>query len=174
MSSAVIRPCTPGDLEALRHISIETYEQTFRGMTSRETMDAYLGEAFAREKLEKELAAEGCHFFFQECGMELSGYLKLNEAPDQSDLNDPRSLEIERIYVRAPFQGRGLGKTLMDFALRTALASRKDYVWLGVWEKNSAALAFYSKMGFAVAGTHSFRMGEELQSDLIMKRLLSG
>ncbi len=92
----------------------------------------------------------------------------------QTDVNDPDSLEIERIYVRGPFQGQGRGKKLMEHALETARGRGKKYVWLGVWERNAAAIAFYTRQGFVPAGTHSFRMGDELQSDLIMKRLLAG
>jgi diamine N-acetyltransferase len=62
----------------------------------------------------------------------------------------------------------------MDHAIRLARQLGKRYVWLGVWEKNVDALAFYGKMGFSAAGRHPFWMGEELQSDLIMKKMLSG
>ena len=102
----------------------------------------------------------------------VSGYLKLNEAPAQSDLNDPQSLEIERIYVRKELQGKGLGKALINYSIQAARDRRKQYVWLGVWEKNSEAIAFYGKMGFAVAGRHTFRMGDEIQGDQVMKKVL--
>lgn len=165
-----IRPCRLTDLEALRSIGIETYDESFRAMNSAETMAQYLEESFHVKKVEAELNNPACHFYFLEGGQSLAGYLKLNEAPAQSDVNDAESLEIERIYIRQAFKGQGLGRRLMSFALEQAEALSKKYVWLGVWDQNVDALAFYGKMGFEEAGRHSFRMGEELQNDLILKK----
>jgi diamine N-acetyltransferase len=169
---ARITPCGPDQVDALSEVGRETYDETFGPMNTRETMDAYLAEAFAREKLLGELRDPGCRFFFLHVDGELAGYLKVNEAPAQSDVNDPASLEIERIYVRARFKGRGLGRTLMEHALGLARQAGKTYAWLGVWERNADAIAFYGRMGFTEAGRHSFRMGDEIQSDLIMRREL--
>ena len=61
-----------------------------------------------------------------------AGYIKLNEAPSQSDVNDKTSLEIERIYILLKYQGEGLGALLMDKAISTARERGKEYIWLGV------------------------------------------
>lgn len=104
-------------------------------------------------------------------GSELVGYLKINDAPAQTDINDPESMEIERIYIRKEHKAKGLGKVLVDYTLQQA--RKKNYVWLGVWEKNVDAIAFYKKVGFIETGRHSFRMGDELQSDLVMKKFIN-
>ncbi len=168
-----VRPCGIDDLEALRQVACETYDQTFRSMNTEETMAKYLREAFRKEKLKEELLNPRCRFFFLHYDDRIAGYLKLNEAPAQSDLNDPESLEIERIYVRTEFQGKGLGKTLINHSVEVALGMSKRYLWLGVWEKNARAIAFYQSMGFAVTGHHTFRMGDEAQNDLIMRKELT-
>jgi diamine N-acetyltransferase len=166
--------CTPADLPALREIGRETYDQAFRSLNRPEVMDAYLAEAFALEKLRDEMARPGSSFWFLFVDGERAGYTKLNEAPDQSDINDTASLELERIYVRRRFQGKGLGSVLLEHAVSEAHRRGKAWIWLGVWEKNSDAISFYRRKGFTVAGRHSFRMGEELQSDLVMRRNLAG
>ena len=168
----IIRACKVTEVEILRHLAYETYNQTFRSMNTAETMDKYLEAAFSRDRLQEELSSPRCGFFFMYADGELSGYLKLNEAPEQSDFNDPDSIELERIYVRREFQGRGLGKELITYAVQTARRKGKRYLWLGVWERNDKAIAFYRDMGFVVAGRHDFQMGDEIQHDLIMKRLL--
>ncbi len=167
-----IKPCDAGDLKQLRRMGIETFEDTFASMNSRETMDDYLSASFSREKLLEELHDGHCLFYFLNVGGEPAGYLKLNHAPAQSDINDPESLEIERIYLRKIYKGKSLGRVLMDHALGVAGDLEKAYVWLGVWEKNVNAIAFYMKMGFHEAGRHAFQMGDELQNDLIMKRII--
>ena len=90
----------------------------------------------------------------------------------QTDINDANSIELERIYIKKEYKGKGLGKKLINFALQLAQEMKKDYVWLGVWEKNVDAISFYTKMKFYEAGRHSFRMGDELQNDLIMKKAI--
>ena len=168
----IIRACKATEVDILRQLAFETYDQTFRSMNTAENMDKYLEAAFNRERLQQELSSPKCGFFFMYADGELSGYLKLAEAPEQSDFNDPDSIELERIYVRREFQGRGLGKTLINYAVQTARRRGKRYIWLGVWERNAKAIAFYQDMGFVLAGHHDFRMGGEIQHDIIMKRLL--
>lgn len=95
--------------------------------------------------------------------------MKLNEAPSQSDVNDSASLEIERIYVLSKYQGEGLGALLMDKAISAAVERGKEYIWLGVWEKNEKALAFYKKHEFRKIGEHSFVIGIDVQTDHLMR-----
>ena len=82
------------------------------------------------------------------------------------------SLEIERIYVKNQFQKHGFGKLLLDKAIENAKERNKQKIWLGVWEKNENAIAFYKKMGFVQTGAHSFYMGDEEQTDFIMSKTL--
>ena len=168
-----IRQCLINELDTLQRIGYETFDETFRPINSPETMDKYLQEAFSMKKLSEELSSTYCKFYFIYLDNVLVGYLKINDAPAQSDINDPESMEVERIYVRKEHKGKGLGKVLIDYALQQAKEKKKNYVWLGVWEKNVDAIAFYKKMGFREAGRHSFRMGDELQSDLIMKKIIN-
>ena len=81
-------------------------------------------------------------------------------------------MEIERIYVLQAFHGTGLGQRLYDKAIEIALQYQLDYVWLGVWEENKRAIRFYEKNGFVTFSRHIFRVGEEEQTDLMMKKLL--
>ena len=165
-------PCTAADVDTLRDLSIKTYYETFISLSTPEDMDAYLAAAYNRDKLLGELTDKKSLFFFLYADETLAGYLKLNEAPSQSDINDPSSLEIERIYVVSGFQGAGLGRYLMEQALHIAAERGKSYAWLGVWEKNEKALRFYRKNGFRPVGTHSFFMGDDEQTDYIMRREL--
>lgn len=82
------------------------------------------------------------------------------------------SLEIERIYIKKKFQKHGLGKYLLNKAMEIAMERNKKKIWLGVWEKNENAIAFYKKLGFVQTGAHSFYMGDERQMDFIMTKTL--
>lgn len=168
-----IRPCMPNEIDTLQDIAYETFNEAFRFMNRTEVMDQYLKDAFNKKKLAEELKSEGSWFYFLCCDDQLVGYIKINIAPVQSDINDEDSLEIERIYIRGKYKGKGFGKLLVKFAFQQAAEMKKNYIWLGVWEKNSAAIAFYKKLGFQESGRHLFRMGDELQSDLIMKRIIA-
>ena len=165
-----LRTCTPDDFEMLRALSIKTFYETFAPMNEPEDMEEYLKTSFAEDRLRAEMGDGNSEFFFLYADERLAGYLKLNEAPSQTDINDADSLEIERIYVSREFQGAGLGRYLMKHAIDTAVERGKKYVWLGVWEKNEKALRFYRKNGFYRIGTHSFFMGADEQTDYIMRK----
>lgn len=165
-----IRKCTMEDFDTLRELSIKTYYETFAHLNTPEDMQAYLDEAFEVNKLCNELNSPNSDFFFLFFNNALAGYLKLNEAPSQTDINDSSALEIERIYVASEFQGEGLGRYLMEQAIAIATERKKKYAWLGVWEKNEKAIRFYKKSGFYEIGTHTFVMGEDVQTDYIMRR----
>ena len=163
-------PCKQEDLDTLRELSIRTYYETFAHLNTPEDMAAYLEDAFHTDRLTKELQDPNSDFFFLYADERLAGYLKLNKSPSQTDIHDADSLEIERIYVSSDFQGMGFGQFLMEQALAIASERRKKYVWLGVWEKNEKAIRFYKKNGFYKIGTHIFVMGEDVQTDHIMRK----
>lgn len=167
-----IKQCNNGDLRKLQEISYETFNETFKDQNSPEIMNAYLEKAFNVKQLEKELSNIFSRFFFVYFNNEVAGYLKVNSHDAQSENMGEDSLEIERIYVRAKFQKLGLGKYLINKAIEIAVEQGKNKIWLGVWEKNENAIAFYKKIGFVQAGTHSFYMGDEEQIDFIMIKSL--
>lgn len=169
----VIRECVIEDLFTLRDISYKTYNDTFMHMNTPSNMKAYLEQAFDIDKLRIELLNINSTFYFLYTDDGLSGYLKLNESKTQTDIYDMQSLEIERIYVTKEFQGKGMGSILMNKAIEVANILEKSYVWLGVWEKNSKANLFYKKNGFYVISSHSFFMGEDEQTDFIMRKDLT-
>jgi ribosomal protein S18 acetylase RimI-like enzyme len=167
-----IKKCSLEDLQLLQEISRETFDETFREQNSPEIMIAYLDKAFNVEQLEKELSNPSSQFFFVYFKNEVAGYLKLNTNDAQSEEMGEEALEIERIYIRSKFQKHGLGKYLINKAIEMATEQSKKKVWLGVWEKNENAIVFYKKMGFVQTGEHSFFMGDEEQTDLVMVKTL--
>jgi ribosomal protein S18 acetylase RimI-like enzyme len=173
MKEPVFSLCTAADIDQLIEIGIETYRDTFAGMTGADTMASYLAESFNAQKIFGELANRDSQFIFLHVGGELAGYLKVNENEAQTDVPGPAGLEIERIYLRRRFQGQGMGRTLLEKGLQIAREKRKTCVWLGVWERNEKAIGFYERMGFRKAGTHDFFMGTERQTDFVMRMDLS-
>ncbi|MDV2684360.1 GNAT family N-acetyltransferase [Alkalihalophilus lindianensis] len=168
-----IKKCTLEDLRKLQEISYETFNETFKHQNSLENMNAYLEMAFNLTQLEKELSTLYSEFFFVSFHNEVVGYLKVNTNDAQSEEMGDESLEIERIYIKNKFQKHGLGKYLLNRAMEIAMERNKKKVWLGVWEKNENAIAFYKKKGFVQTGAHSFYMGNEEQVDLIMTKTLT-
>ncbi|MCY8543996.1 GNAT family N-acetyltransferase [Bacillus haynesii] len=167
-----IKRCTLEDLHKLQDICYETFNETFKDQNSPENMKAYLEMAFNLKQLEKELSNSSSQFFFVYCNNEAAGYLKVNINEAQSEKMGDESLEIERIYIKSKFQKHGLGKYLFNKALEIAKELNKKKIWLGVWEKNENAIAFYKKMGFVQTDAHSFYMGDEEQTDFIMTKTL--
>ncbi|PEF59343.1 GNAT family N-acetyltransferase [Bacillus cereus] len=164
--------CTLKDIHRLQEISYETFNETFKHQNPPENMNHYLEKAFNLKQLEKELSNVSSQFFFVYFNDEIAGYLKVNIDDAQSEEMGNESLEVERIYIKSSFQKHGLGKYLLNNAIEIAIEHNKKNIWLGVWEKNENAIAFYKKLGFVQAGSHSFYMGDDEQVDLIMIKTL--
>ncbi|WP_110666459.1 GNAT family N-acetyltransferase [Salinicola halophilus] len=169
---ATVRQATEHDIDALAALSRTTYTETFAAHYSAQTMAQYLESAFDTAALARELAASQSEFWLLEVDGTCGGYLKVNWGEAQTERQGANALEIERIYLLASLQGQGYGRTLYDKALAIAERREVDLVWLGVWENNFAAIAFYQKLGFVIDGVHEFRMGDVVDNDYLMKRHL--
>lgn len=166
-----IKKCTLEDSRELQEISVDTFYETFKDQNSPEQINTYLEREFNLQQIKKQLANRSSQFFFVYVNHEVAGYLKVNTDDAQSEKMGDESLEIERIYVKEKYQKHGLGKNLLNKAVEIAIEHKKKKIWLGVWEENENAIAFYKKKGFVQTGTHTFYMGDEEQVDLIMTRI---
>jgi ribosomal protein S18 acetylase RimI-like enzyme len=172
MSSIIINKASSEDVEIIQSLGIETFSETFAEDNTEEAMKKYLEESFNTEKIKSELNNPDSHFYIAWEEDNPVGYLKVNTGNAQTELQDDKSLEIERIYVKKSHHGKKVGQLLYDQALETAQQLKKSYLWLGVWEENLRALQFYRKNGFVEFDKHIFRLGEEEQTDLMMKKML--
>ncbi|PTQ83815.1 spermine/spermidine N-acetyltransferase [Trichococcus patagoniensis] len=167
-----IRKCTHDDIPLLQTIGIETFSDTFADQNTPEDLQAYLDKAYAFPQMEKELVTDGSTFFFVYADEHLAGYMKVNTDEALTEDNGTDSLEIERIYVRPGFKRKGIGRYLLEHAIGLAQQAGKRNIWLGVWEHNAPARAFYKTMGFERTGEHAFYMGADKQIDHIMTKIL--
>ncbi|MDK8643069.1 GNAT family N-acetyltransferase [Niallia taxi] len=167
-----IKKCMIEDVNMLQEISYETFNETFKDQNSPENMATYLEKAFTIEQLKTELKNPSSQFFFVFVHNEIAGYLKVNTDNAQSEAIGADSLEVERIYVKSKYQKLGLGQQLFNKAIDVSHELNKKKIWLGVWEKNENAIAFYKRNGFVQTGAHSFYMGEEEQIDFIMTKTI--
>lgn len=158
-----------GDVDRLQQISRQTFYETFSAVNTAENMKKYLEEEFSVEKLTAECNNPESAFYFATLGGTIIGYLKLNVGQSQTEIKDDNAIEIERIYVLKEFHGKNVGQLLYEKAIHIAEQTNAGYVWLGVWEKNMRAINFYTKNGFVPFDKHIFRLGNDVQTDLIMK-----
>ncbi|MES2748693.1 MAG: GNAT family N-acetyltransferase [Bacteroidota bacterium] len=168
-----IEKITINDISKLQKIGKQTFQETFSESNSEENMKNYLEEGFSNEKLTAELNDENSEFYFATFENEVIGYLKINFGESQTELKDNRALEIERIYVSKEFHGKSVGQLLYDKAIQIAKQKNAEYVWLGVWEENPRAINFYKKNGFEEFDKHIFKLGNDEQTDIMMKLKLN-
>lgn len=173
MGNIDIKKITLDDIDQLQKIGRQTFYETFSTGNTEENMKAYLDKDFAFDKLTNELNDKNSEFYFATLDNNIIGYLKLNFGQSQTELQDDKALEIERIYVLKDFHGKKVGQILYDKAIEIAKQKNADYVWLGVWEENPRAINFYKKNGFVEFDKHIFKLGEDEQTDIMMKLKLN-
>lgn len=169
MTEIDIRKASLIELAQLQQISRQTFYETFADKNKPEDMAKYLDEAYSPEKLKAELDDPDSEFWFAVLKDNVIGYLKLNFGQSQTELKDPHAVEIERIYVKKEFLGKKVGQLLYEKAIQVAEQRDAEYMWLGVWEENQRAIGFYKKNGFVAFDKHVFRLGDDEQTDIMMK-----
>lgn len=169
MEDLTVVEVSSGEIRQLQEISKKTFYETFSGSNTESDMQKYLEESFAESQLASEHSDPNSKFYFAKLGGNVVGYLKVNFGQSQTELKDEKSLEIERIYVLSEFHGKRIGQVLYDQAIHLAELKKMEYVWLGVWEENPRAIAFYKKNGFVEFDKHVFMLGEDKQTDILMK-----
>jgi ribosomal protein S18 acetylase RimI-like enzyme len=159
-------------MDVLLAIGKQTFQETFAPHNSEQNMIQYLNESFTAQRLAAEIGNEGSEFYFALLGDRVVGYMKLNSGASQTEIKESNGIEIERIYVLKEYHGKQVGQLLFEWAMEIACDRKFDYVWLGVWEYNKRAIRFYEKNGFVPFDTHVFRLGEDVQTDIMMKKEL--
>jgi len=173
MTDIIVKRVMLNDIEQLQKIGRQTFYETFSAANSEENMSKYLDEEFSIEKLTTELKDNNSEFYFATLDDDVIGYLKLNFGQSQTEIKDDKAIEIERIYVLRSFHGKSVGQILYDRAMHIARLRNADFVWLGVWEENPRAINFYKKNGFVEFDKHVFKLGNDEQTDIMMKLQLN-
>ena len=173
MANVEIKKVNINDIDQLQKIGRQTFYETFSAGNSEDNMKKYLEEGFSFEKLTNEINDTNSEFYFAVFETNVVGYLKINFGQSQTELQDEKAIEIERIYVLKDFHGKSVGQMLYDKAIQISRQKSADFIWLGVWEENPRAIRFYKKNGFVEFDKHIFKLGNDEQTDIMMKLKLN-
>jgi diamine N-acetyltransferase len=159
------------DLPVLLPFAKQTFHDAFFNQNTLENYNGYVNTAFTIEKFSDELDNLTSHFYWIIDKNESPlAWLKLNEEPTFTEHVEGNGIEVQRIYVDSNSHGKGFGKLLLEFSENFAKQKNKSFIWLGVWEKNLNAIAFYEKCGYRKFDQHDFVFGDEVQTDYLMRK----
>jgi GNAT superfamily N-acetyltransferase len=163
----------PSEAELIADLSRRTFYDTFAPHNTAENMDQFLQTEFTREKLVEQVGAPRNTFLLAWLDNQPVGYTRLYEGTEPPrGIAGTASIEIARLYAEQHAIGKGIGKALMEASIDVARGKDKQWIWLGVWEHNLRAIAFYQKMGFEIFDRHIFLLGQDVQYDWWMRRRL--
>ena len=165
-----IRRASTGDAESLAELGARTFSETFAEDNSPEDVAAYLAASFSVERLAAELDDPLSVFFVAEVDGRAAGYAKLHPGEAPGEVDGRKAVELVRLYVAQAWLGRGVGPALMRRCIDEAREKGFQTIWLGVWERNRRAQAFYRKWNFHEVGEHIFQLGSDPQRDVVMRR----
>lgn len=167
-----IRTATIADASVLANIGRQSFYDAFKDhpKNAPEDMQIYMESAFGEEIQKREFKDKKVIYLIAEIEDETVGYLKLHKDVKEESVTGEKCLEVARLYALQDFVGKGIGAALMQAALDFAEANGFDTIWLGVWEYNYRAQAFYKKWGFEPVGEHIFQLGNDAQIDWVWQR----
>ena len=167
-----IRLATTEDVETLAKIGWQSFDEAFADHPANhpDDMKVYMDEAFSVETIAADLRDEKTVYLIASLATEIAGYAKINFDAREDGITGENTLELCRLYALDKFIGKGIGKSLMLALFELAEKQKRDTIWLGVWEFNFRAQAFYKKFGFEKCGEHVFQLGSDPQTDWLMQR----
>lgn len=157
------------DVNTIRDLSIATFAETFASLNTEEDMEQYNERHFSTDELQREIDNPDSTFVVAKVDGVPAGYMKVNVGDAQTEEMLGNRMEVQRLYILRQYKRNGLGTRFMHTAFDMARAQGKSVIWLGVWEHNDAAIAFYKRMGFVQFGSHDFVLGDDRQTDLLME-----
>lgn len=169
-----VRKAGPADAARLAAFGAQAFADAFADGNTPENMAQYLAESFGAGKQARELADPQLQYVVAETDTGIVGSARLGFGAAPPEVQARRPVEIARFYAAKDHIGKGIGRALMECCLETAAGHGCDVLWLGVWEHNTRAVAFYERWGFRTVGTIVFQLGSDAQTDLLMVRALSG
>jgi ribosomal protein S18 acetylase RimI-like enzyme len=164
----VIRPASLADAATLADLARRTFYDTFASTNDATDMALYLAKAYGVDQQTRELEDRDISTLLVEQDGAAVGYAQVRAGHVPECVSAPDPIELWRFYIDREWHGRGIAKPLMDAVRAEARRRGARTLWLGVWEKNDRARAFYAKCGFADAGSHIFLFGTDPQTDLVM------
>jgi len=167
-----VRVADLGDADMLAELGRRTFHETFAAHNKSEDMDAYMAEAFVVGRIAAELREPGAVYLVAEAPPTAVGFARLAAESPPACVTGPSPVRLVKLYVSADAIGSGVGAALMRASIGWARESGHTSLWLGVWEHNRRARAFYDRWGFVPAGTETFRLGTDEQNDVLMQLAL--
>jgi ribosomal protein S18 acetylase RimI-like enzyme len=168
-----IRHAIPTDAKNLAALAEETFRDTFESMNTVEDMNLHCQTSYSEAIHLSEITDPRMTTLVCDDGGALIAFAQLRWAEEPGCVSATNPGEIQRIYVAKSWHGKGIAQDLMAMCLNEMIKRGSDVVWLGVWERNPRAIAFYKKIGFTEVGSHVFPLGTDPQRDIIMVRPLS-
>jgi ribosomal protein S18 acetylase RimI-like enzyme len=165
-----IRRANRADAGLLAELGARTFAETFATDNSPEDIAAYIAVSFNLTQQTAELADPASTFLLAEVGGVAAGYAKLHAGEPLDGVEGAKPVELVRLYASREWLGRGVGQALMRACVDEARQAGRRTIWLGVWERNGRAQAFYRKWNFRVVGEHVFQLGSDPQTDILMER----
>ncbi len=166
-----ISKATVTDAELLVQLCRKSFYDAWAKSYNDDDICAYMDEYFTDEKIKSEIQNIDESYYIAYENENPAGYLKLRKNKE-GNLGDVTAIELQRLYIHKDSQGKGIGKSLIEFAIEISRRKKIEIIWLGVWEKNTEAIKLYSNYGFEIYGNHCFVMGNDRSTDLLMKRKL--
>jgi ribosomal protein S18 acetylase RimI-like enzyme len=168
MSQQIIRRANESDAAVLAELGARTFYETFVAENTPENMSAYLAKTFGPELQRVELNDPRNIFLIVENDAAPIGYARLRAGEPPACVTGPKPIELVRLYVSSTFQSGGVGARLIDACLTEARNGGYQTIWLGVWQENARAQAFYKRCNFSVVGEHVFQLGDDPQRDWLV------
>ncbi|MBS1557760.1 MAG: GNAT family N-acetyltransferase [Bacteroidetes bacterium] len=167
-----IRKAKIEEVPAIRELAIEVYTDTFADSNTPENLQAFFRDSYDLEKFKTEFYEPDSVLYIALDNLKIIGFLRLRKSNEVEHHLGTNTIELHRMYIHRDYHGTAVARKLIEQAFEYAKKKNYEWMWLGVWEKNPRAQKFYAKWGFERFSEHIFQMGDDPQTDWLLKKKL--
>lgn len=168
----IIRRATVGDAGLISVLAGVTFYEAYFRQDGSANLAAYILESFDICVIRAEIADPASTFFLVFVDGKAAGYARMIDDSRVEGVAAGRVVEVKRIYVVERYWRTGVGTQLLRHCIDEATSRGFDALWLGVWEENERANAFYDKFGFEQIGTLRFPYGDVEGTNRVLEKKL--
>lgn len=164
----MIRLAGSADIPALATLAADAFRDTYRDIDADDDIESYVAEHFNHAELARQLADPASTMLLAAAADRLLGYAQVRVVEAPACVTGPAPVELKRLYLCVAAKGQGLGARLMRAVQAEARRLERQTLWLGVYDRNVHAVAFYQRFGFVTVGSKAFEFGGEIYMDPVM------
>lgn len=149
----------------IQNIAKITWAIAYKEIISNEQLEYMLDKMYSTDSLQNQIQVQAHQFILANFENKSVGFASFN----LKQSNPEKIVKLHKIYVDPSLQGKGIGKSMLQFIMHEISLKEVNYLELNVNRQNTA-IGFYKKLGFNIIAEEDIAIGNGFfMNDYVMQ-----